>query len=305
VRIHALQATDAGAVVDRITNELTTDAAVHPLVNAHVDRDALYETILQAHRATWVAYDQEKLVGHLYGAVLSDPTHPRAAWTGPDGVSFDDVDVLAALVKEASSSWRDARATRHYVWVLAEASRLELWRTLGYTSLSVRGVMRLVDHAPRPFPEGYLLREATLEDVERALELDDVIDVAQGDGASLARKDRDATRRELTSLLDDPEVKHFVLERERHVLGQAITFPLPSRRGSYEHTLYLSEVAIDPSAQGLGLAGAMIDAILERARTREFRYAEAQWRVTNQQADAFWRGYGLVPTYVRLERALI
>jgi len=304
VTIRPRMSGDASAVVTRIADQLLSDAAQHPLVNGDFDRDALFEAINRSRNATWVAYDDDRLVGHLYGAVLSDPTHPRAAWTGPDGVSFDTPATLALLVEQASAAWRDAGAARHYVWVLAEESRLDQWRTLGYVPLSVRGVMRLADRAPRPFAEGFALREATLEDMDRILDLDEVIDVAQGDTTSLHRKDRDATRKEITSLLDDPEVRHFVIERAQNVVAQAITFPLPSRRGSFEHTLYLSEVAVDPLVQGRGIASAMIDAILECARTNSYRYVEAQWRVTNEQADAFWRGYGLVPTYVRLERTL-
>lgn len=295
---------DASAVVTRIAEQLVSDAAHHPLVNGNIDRDELFEAINRSHNATWVAYDEDRLVGHLYGAVLSDPTHPRAAWTGPDGVSFDNPATLTLLVEQASASWRDAGAARHYVWVLAEESRLDVWRTLEYAPLSVRGVMRLADRAPRPLAEGFVLREATLGDMDRILDLDEVIDIAQGDVTSGAPKDRDETRKEIASLLDDPEVRHFVIERDQIAVAQAITFPLPSRRGSFEHTLYLSEVAVDPVVQGRGLASAMIDAILECARTNGFRYVEAQWRVTNEQADAFWRGYGLVPTYVRLERTL-
>ena len=304
VEIRALLSSDANAVVARIADQLANDAEYHPLVNGFVDRDALYETILRAHNATWVAYEDEQLVGHLYGAVLSDTTHPRAAWTGPDGVSFDTEHELSVLVERASAAWLAADASRHYVWVLAEESRLDSWRTLGYAALSVRGVMRLADREPRPVPEGFTLRDATLEDMDRILDLDEIIDVAQGDTVGLGAKDRDETRKEITSLLDDPEVRHFVIESAHDVVAQAITFLLPSRRGSFEHTLYLSEVAVDPTVQGRGVASAMIDAILERAQGDGFRYAEAQWRVTNPQADSFWRGYGLVPTYVQLERTL-
>jgi ribosomal protein S18 acetylase RimI-like enzyme len=304
VEIRVLLSSDANDVVTRIADQLSNDAAYHPLVNGFVDRDVLYETILRAHNATWVALEEGELVGHLYGAVLSDPTHPRAAWTGPDGVSFDTELALSLLVEQANASWRSAGAARHYVWVLAEESRLDFWRALGYAALSVRGVMRLADREPRPVPDGFTLRDATLEDMERILDLDGVIDVAQGDTKRQGRKDRDETRKEITSLLDDPEVRHFVVDSAQGVVAQAITFLLPSRRGSFEHTLYLSEVAVDPMVQGRGVASAMIDAILERARGDGFRYAEAQWRATNPQADSFWRAYGLVPTYVRLERTL-
>jgi ribosomal protein S18 acetylase RimI-like enzyme len=302
--VRTLHRSDAHAVVERIVRRLDDDALVQPLVNARLDQDALYETILRATNATWVATDESGIVGHLYAAVLGDVTQALAAWTGPDGASFDGDEVLAELVEIAGASWRHAGAISHYVWTLDDDERIGPWRRLGYTPLSVRGVMRLVEHDQHALAPGLVLRAAVPSDIERILELDLVIDLAQGEPGAPSRKDRNATRREMLALLEDPEVNHYVVEGEGRVLAQTITFPLPLRRGSFDHTLHLSEVVVDPTAQGQGIAHAMIDTVLENARRQGFEYVEAQWRVTNDQASSFWPRYGLAPTYVRLGHAL-
>jgi ribosomal protein S18 acetylase RimI-like enzyme len=302
--VRFLQPSDARAVVERIVRQLESDAARHPMVNSFLKQEVLYDTILHATNATWVAVDERDVVGHLYAAVLREPTHESAAWTGPDGVSFDAEDVLSQLVEGASTVWRRAGVTIHYVWSLGDPERIESWRRLGYEPLSVRGVMKIDERSVRHLPEGMKLRAAVPHDLERVVELDHVIDLAQGELGATSRKHRRATRRELLELLDDPEVSHYVVEFEGRVLAQAITFPLPTRRGSFDDTLHLSEVVVDPRAQGRGVASAMIDAVLEHARHQGFNYVEAQWRVTNQQASSFWPRYGLSPTYVRLGRPL-
>jgi GNAT superfamily N-acetyltransferase len=302
--IRTLQPGDARAVVDRIANRLADDARHSPLVNPCVDTESLYDTILHASNATWVAVEGSRVVGHLYGAVLNDHAHERAAWTGPDGVSFDDDEHLEKLVDVACASWRRSGATQHYSWTLANPARVAPWDALGYQRLGVRGVMTLRARQVRTLPDGMVLRAATSHDVERALQLDHVIDVAQGDAVAMSGKDRRTTRRELLELLEDPDVRHYVVEANDVVIAQAVTFPLPPRRGSFDATLHLSEVVVDPSEQGLGVASAMIDTVLERARLEGFGHVEAQWRVTNQQASTFWPRYGLTPTYVRLGRAV-
>jgi len=302
--VRNLHISDARTVVDRIVRRLNDDARRQPLVNPHLDEELLYDTILQATSATWVAQDERGVVGHLYAAVLADPVTSFNAWTGPDGASYDDEIILHQLVALASESWRRAGATHHYSWSLGDPDRTDPWRALGYDARSVRGVMRIVKRDVRRLPTGAVLRLAERNDVERALELDHVIDLAQGEPKATTRKDLRTTRRELLALLEDPEVRHYVVEADGRVLAQAITFPLPARRGSFDETLHLSEVVVDPSEQGQGIASAMIDEVLEQARRHGFRYVEAQWRVTNEQASSFWPRYGLTPTYVRLGRTL-
>ena len=302
--VRTLQPNDARAVVERIVHQLSDDARRRPLVNAHLDGEVLYETILHATTSTWVAFDDGTVVGHLYGAVLGDPTHALAAWTGPDGASFDDADVLTQLVRDASASWRRAGAAQHFSWTLDDDENIDPWRSLGYEPLSVRGVMKLLERDVRALPAGLSLRAARPADIDQVLELDHVIDVAQGEPGAVSRKDRHAIRREILELLEDPEVKHYVVEGDGNVLAQAITFPLPARRGSFDETLHLSEVVVHPSVQGHGVASAMIDAVLDDARREGYHYVEAQWRVTNEQASSFWPRYGLAPTYVRLARSL-
>jgi len=77
-------------------------------------------------------------------------------------------------------------------------------RRLGYTPLSVRGVMRLVEHDQHTLAPGLVLRAAVPSDIERILELDLVIDLARRTGAP-SRKDRNATRREYSLCSKTPK----------------------------------------------------------------------------------------------------
>ncbi|MFZ1062774.1 MAG: GNAT family N-acetyltransferase [Acidimicrobiales bacterium] len=303
VTIRRLRPDDARGVVDRIVAKLDDDARRNSLVNPSVDEGVLLDTMRHATNATWVALDDDKIVGHLYGAVLGDHAQSRAAWTGPDGVSFDD-GVLDQLLTAGVEQWRREHATHHYSWTLLDHESIETWLALGYETISVRGVMELGPRRPRALPAGTVLRVARATDVNRALELDRVIDLAQEGSPHATRKDRRATRRELLELLEDPEVHHYVVESDGLVLAQAITFPLPTRRGSFDATLHLSEVVVDPREQGRGIASAMIDAVLDRARLDGSTHVEVQWRVSNDQAANFWTRYGFTPTYARLGREL-
>jgi ribosomal protein S18 acetylase RimI-like enzyme len=301
--VRKLRQGDTSAVVDRIARQLSNDASRHTLVNPDLDLTVLHDTIVHATSATWVALDGDDIVGHLFAAVLRDHER-RAAWTGPDGVSFDDPSILESLLRPAIRAWRSQGAIEHLVWALDDDDRLDPWRQLGYHAISVRGVMDLEYVGDAALDTSLRLRLATSQDIDAILHLDHIIDVAQGDESSLSRKIRRHNRREIRHLLDDPDVEHYVLERVDRIVAQAVTYPSPARRGSFEHTLHLSGVAVDSQLQGRGIASAMLNEILRRARARGVSHVEAQWRVDNVQASSFWPAYGLEPTYVRLARRL-
>ncbi len=304
IEVRPLGPGDAALVVDRIVKRLDDDATISQFVNPIGEKTLLLETLLLATRSTWIAEENGAIMGHLFAAVLEDSREPTTAWTGPDGFSYEDPGVLDRLLEGASPQWRRAHVERHAVWVLDVPERTAPWTERGYERFSIRGVMALVPKKVTSLSASMSLRAATRRDLGRILALDRVIDRAQGERSKAWSKNRRTTRREMLTLLEDPEVEHVLVESNHRVLAQAITFPQATQRGSFDHTLHLSEVAVDRAVQGRGIARAMLDEVLDRARVRGFDYVEAQWRVSNHQANSFWLNYGLTPTFVRLQHSL-
>jgi GNAT superfamily N-acetyltransferase len=167
-----------------------------------------------------------------------------------------------------------------------------------------RGVRALDPSPVHALPAGYSNRSGGLDDLETALALSGEIDRTQAAGPSFSLDVGGDERAELAETLEDPEVRHFLAEFEGTPVAQCITFPLPPRRGSFSATLHLSAVAVREDHRHRGVATALVDAALERARRHGFRYVETNWRVTNLVAARFWTRYGFVPTYVRLHRTV-
>lgn len=298
-------ASDAESVVERVEDRLRLDAARNPLINPSLDRRLLHDSLCAAPESSWVFDVAGRIAGHLYGTALGDRAGDVAVWTGPDGVSFDDPEVLAALVEQATPEWRARGADEHYVWCVSEHSCTRPWTDLGYALYSARGALRLGERGVRELPRGYALRRGSYADFDRTLELDAVIDAAQGVTVrSVPPAQREANRAELWETLIDPDTHHYVVVRDHEIVAQCITYPAPPRRGSFDSTLHLSEVAVDPRHQRRGIASALIDRAFDDARAQGFAYAETQWRVSNLAATLYWTSYGFQPTYVRLRRPL-
>ena len=287
-----------------IAQRLREDARRNWLVNGEVNRELLVGALSGAMGATWVAERDGTVVGHLQAALLESDVYGHGAWVGPDGVSHDDTDALANLYASAGRAWIDAGAREHYVWVLDHPERTEPWMALGFARMHQRGVRALNERPARALPPGYTTRLGTIEDLDTAVELGAVIDRAQAVGPSFSIEVGGDERAELDETLSDPEVRYFLAELNGHPVGQCITFPLPARRGSFDHTLHLSAVAVSEDNQSHGVATALVDAALEKARRYGFRYVETNWRVTNREAARYWTNYGFEPTYVRLHRTI-
>jgi GNAT superfamily N-acetyltransferase len=244
-------------------------------------------------------------VGHLYGALLESAEYGKGAWIGPDGVSFDDTDQLAALYSAAGANWIASAALEHYAWVFDDPLDTTPWYELGFARMHVRGVKSLSEQRPRPLPPGYSLRRGGPDDLRVALAIDETLDAAQRQGPSFSISFEQASRaEEMLEALEDDEVHYYVVEHEGSGVAQCLTFPLEARRGSFDDALHVSSVAVIPGHEHRGVARALIDHALNDALTAEFHHAETNWRVTNRRANNFWVRYGFRPTYVRLHRTI-
>lgn len=300
-----MNAGDVDDVVRRVTQRLRHDATINDLVSPEISTALFASALHDATSSTWVALDSNVIVGHLYGALLESATYGNGVWVGPDGVSFDAIKVLSDLYAKAGQEWIDGGAREHYVWVLDDAASTQPWYELGFARMHTRGVLELHTLRCHEFTPGYSMRRGTLDDLDVAVMLVEELDRAQVAGPSFSIDlDTESQRDELLETLSDPEVSYYLVEYEGEAVGQCITFPLPARRGSFEHTLHLSAVVVKEEHRGRGVATALVNAALDEAFGRGFRYVETNWRVTNRKAQRYWTSYGFRPTYVRLHRTI-
>jgi ribosomal protein S18 acetylase RimI-like enzyme len=296
---------DVEPVVNRIVERLARDAEFQPLVNPLISTQLLADSLRHAADQTWIADQDGAVVGHLYGALLESETYGNGVWIGPDGASFDSTDILSDLYSAAGATWIERGALEHYVWTIDDVTSTQPWYEMGFARMHMRGVLKLDDRADHPLPEGYELRRGGAADLDIAVALDDELDAVQRIGPSFSiGLDHSSKRDDLLETLDDPEVHHYIVEFEGGAVAQCITFPLPHRRGSFEHTLHLSAVTVDAQHRHFGVGTAMLDAALRDARNAGFEFVETNWRVTNRRARNYWVGYGFQATYVRLHRTI-
>ena len=304
-KVRQLQPRDVDDVVSLIARRLVADATVQPLINPTMSHQLLADSLHAASHDTWVAEEGGRIVGHLYGALLENDDYGKGVWIGPDGASFQSIDVLSDLYSAGGAAWIAHGAFEHYVWTLERESNAAGWHQLGFARMHLRGVMAMPQSRSPQLPAGYRIRRGGIEDFDLAVALDGALDVAQQEGPSFSLIPNGQSKRDdLYETLIDPEVHHYLVEFDGMGVAQCITFPLPPRRGSFDDTLHLSAVIVLPNHQGRGVATAMVGHALANAAEANFRYIETNWRVTNRRAQSFWCNYGFQPTYVRLHRTI-
>lgn len=295
---------DANAVVVRAAHQVALDATRNPLISPTFDPDTLRHALLHSAEPTWVLEHDGEIAAHLFGALLGT-RHELAAWTGPDGYSYDAVGDLEELIEHASNYWRGRGAIEHFVWCLDRPDRLEDWLTMGYSRFSTRATLELTRLSPRIGQGEFLVRRGASMDLPAAYDLDEQLDEAQGDRPELrTSSERAAVQRQLRETLEDPENNHFVVESAGRVVAQCVTFAAPARRGSFPRTVFLSEVAVDKEFRRRGVARLLVGHALEHAREAGFKFCETQWRASNEEGSRFWNEYGFSATYARLGRML-
>jgi GNAT superfamily N-acetyltransferase len=303
--VRPLATADLEAVATRVEERLTHDARRNALINPHFSEDLFVAALANATDQTWVEDTHGRIAGHLYGAVLESLEHGRGAWIGPDGASFDSDEVLAALYRTASETWTRLGAAHHFVWVFDAPEDTRPWRDLGFAPVHRRGLLDLSALDDTALPAGYVIRRGGAADLDLAVELDRLIDEAESTRRTPLLSDLDQVTNAWRELLEDEEVSYYVVEFDGHGVAQCVAYPLEPRRGSFDHTLHLSAVAVRSEHEHRGVARAMVTAALHVARREGFLYAEANWNVTNERAEHFWTRYGFARTYARLRRTPI
>lgn len=300
-----LESRDIDQVVVRVNERLASDARRNGLLNASFSNNHFAAALRDAANQTWVAEESGVVVGHLFGALLDSPEYGRGAWVGPDGVSYESPTVLDALYAEAGADWIERQAIEHYAWVFDDLVDTTPWYELGFARMHVRGVFAIAAREHSELPAGYSLRRGGPNDLELALELDRVLDEAQQRGPSFALFVEHASRPdEMLEMLEDPDVRYYVVEHDSRGVAQCLTFGLETRRGSFDDALHLSALSVRPEHEHRGVARALVDHALADAANDGFRFVETNWRVTNHRAADFWVRYGFRPTYVRLHRTI-
>lgn len=296
---------DASTIAQRVADQLFRDHQLEPLVSDEFSRQEFEYALADSVTSVWVEDSNRRFRGHLYGTTLEEPLHGRQTWTGPDGYSYENENVLDNLCEWAYHSWREQGSKAHLVWALA-GSGTQAWIERGYQITSVRGARALEETFDVTWPPGHVLRQATASDLETALAFDALIDLAQGTPVdSQTRAQREANESDLSELLDDPDCHYYLLEVGTLPVAQCVTFSLPPLRGNFEHTVYVGSLAVDPTYRRRGIGTRLVHAVLDDALDEVFEYAEVRWHINNDEATALWSSLGFRPTYVQLRRSLI
>ena len=124
ITVRQLELSDVDQVVTRVADGLARDAAIQSLVNPFIATQLLTDSLSDVTDQTWVAERDGAVVGHLYGALLESESYGNGVWIGPDGVSFDNTDILSDLYSAAGASWIEHGALEHYVWTIDDKKQL-------------------------------------------------------------------------------------------------------------------------------------------------------------------------------------
>ena len=302
MNIVTLDETTVDAVVSRV-QDLFSAASRQGFVRADFDADEFSAALLSTPEPVWVALDGG-VVGHLHAAILESDVFQHGAWIAPDGVSFDNPGVLAALYTHAGAEWAARGVVEHFVWIHDELNRRDDWLELGFHYMHRRGMMRLATRTVRPLPNGYLLRRGGIDDLDIAVALAEQLQDAQSSGPSFSFNLPRDTHDDLGELLDEPDSRLWIVESPEAAVASCITFPLPPRRDTPDNTIHLSAVIVNEAHRGLGIATSMVDAALHEGAQRGFTLAETNWRVPHRLAAEFWPRYGFTPTALRLHRTV-
>lgn len=274
---------------------LAARAQDHPLA-APFDPVAEIEDLLAKGHTGWVA-DR----GYLIGKV-----DPDAAWSLYPGHAARDVATYRHLYRAVSRDWVAAGQRRHAI-VAPDADPVagEAFGNLAFGREHVCALAALADQPAGPPPAHVEVREVTVE----------CFDLIQPLLPTLARHLSEAPcwsprAAAYYETLDDdyradvadPGTTYRVALLDGAAVGFASWEPMPERVRVPAGAWALSHMAVLPEWRGHGVGRALTLDGLALLRERGVTVTWTDWRLTNMNAEPYWRTYGWRPYNVRLSR---
>lgn len=102
--------------------------------------------------------------------------------------------------------------------------------------------------------------------------------------------------------LADPDTTYLIAEEDGRAVGFSTWGPMPARIAVPDGAYALGHMAVLRECRGRGLGAAMTLAGLALARERGVTVTWCDWRLTNMDAEPYWRTYGWTPYLVRMTR---
>lgn len=244
---------------------------------------------------------QEGVVALRNGALrayLLGQTTDVDAFVDFAGCAATEPESLRDLYAALAPSWR---RDRHRIYVPAsDAALVDVWFRLAFG-------LQFTLAAREPVPgTGEGVRPGRPDDLDAVVALEQAFTAHLRESPSFSGREPqtdEELRAEWNGTWDDERFQHFVVERDRRVIGHALLY----RRDTGDlripaSSIDLSLVVTLPDVRGTGAGSALVSHALGWAHEHGFEAVTIDWRVVNLLADRFFRARGFRQTFLRLYR---
>lgn len=296
----------AAALVSRFLAKHLAGPVPPPVSDAR-EAARLIEADLMEGSSGVVAVDGRDLRGfHL--AALRGEGRDRSAWSGMHAHAADDPSTASALYAALAEEWVGAGCGHHYV--VTTPGDAGAWLALSFGHESVHGIRTTSWEGAPPAPEGFAVRRASPEDVDRVEPLAPLIGRAHQASPVFAYVEEEffaGLSDGHLELLRDEAAGYFVAGDGRRLLGFAAFRPVPAAERSMVKpagTVELIVAATIPEARGRGVMRALVQRGLEWARGAGYGVCVTDWRSANPAPSGAWPALGFTPWALRLHRVV-
>lgn len=319
VDVRRLERSDLDAAAELLADRHRRHRLAEPLLDPAFEAPAAarreIETLLAGVLADgWLATRAGAPAGFIVGTSKSDATWGGNVWIESAGHAATDPAVVRALYAVAAAAWVEAGRTNHHVLVPAtDTDLVEAWFGLDFGQQHLHAVQPAPSASFGVVPASELVvRRAVRADIPALVELELVLPRHSRLAPIFSRLEPEPVEEVQASLeadIDDPRWTMFVAEVDGRVIGSAVGCSL-TESGSNTGLIrpanagFLGYAAILPEARGHGAGRALGETVLAWARDAGYPVVATDWRSTNLEADASWRGIGFRPTFRRLHREI-
>ena len=256
------------------------------------------------------AFNEEKLVGYMFGQIKFDGTRGKHVWIPYEGIAAEGIveEIIWKLYAEASKHWLDWGCFSHYVSApIGDQRYVSIFQRLSFAFEQVHAILDINKYKPFEASEGIKVRLGNKEDADIISGMADIIFSFQNASPVYTPAYPDyvfKVRKGYRGIVDDEDIILLFAEKNGKELGFQEYEPCDINLMVPENAIELSIAGTFATEMGRGVGKKLMNEAAILLKEKGYQYIVNDWRITNISSSTFWPKCGFIPVYYRMQRVI-
>jgi ribosomal protein S18 acetylase RimI-like enzyme len=280
-----------------------------------IDEDDLQkhfeEKFKNSHIIGITAFNNQQLVGYLFGQVEISKSDERFIWIPYEGIAIkqnESLELIRQLYATVASKWVQEKCYTHSIIVpLENPNYLKAFLYLSFAIDHVHAIMDIASYEPFQTNGNITVRVAKQDDRNVLGEMSNIITSYHHQSPVFIPFSEETVmtrQKAFMNLVNEEDTIVLLAEKNHDIIGYHNYEPITKSLMHPDKSIELSVAGTYPKYRGQGAGKNLMNKAVLVLKDKEFKYIITDWKITNIASSNFWPKCGFIPIAYKLKRVI-